>query len=160
MRFWRIFLAGTLAGVLIVQAGAAPKERATTSRLNHVGMRVKDVDESLKFYTKTMGFREAFSVKDREGKLASVWVQISRDTFLELSQADADHPVGFSHAAISVDNVNATVDALRQAGARVDDPHVGYTKALVTNVTDPNGLQLELFEVEPESLQKKAIDSW
>jgi hypothetical protein len=56
-----IFVAGTLLGVFITQLSAAPQEKATGLRLNHVGMYIKDFDESMNFYTKTMGFREAFS---------------------------------------------------------------------------------------------------
>ena len=37
-------------------------------------MYVKNMDESMNFYTKTMGFREAFSFKDKEGKPSLVYV--------------------------------------------------------------------------------------
>jgi catechol 2,3-dioxygenase-like lactoylglutathione lyase family enzyme len=153
------FAVGTLAGVLIMQAGAAPKENG--ARLNHVGMYVKNFDESMNFYTKTMGFRETYLFKDEEGKPAMAFLQISRDTFLELMPADADHPVGFSHAGIGVDDVKATIEALRQKGVKVEDPHVGLRmKALATDVIDPDGLRLEIIEFTPDSLQRKAIDSW
>ena len=32
--------------------------------------------------------------------------------------------------------------------------------AILANVTDLNGLRIELAELTPDSLQKKAIDSW
>lgn len=156
--FW-LFVLGTLAGMLIMQAAAAPKENAV--RLNHVGMYVKNMDESLNFYTKTMGFRETYLFKDEQGKPAMALLQISRETFIELMPADADHPVGFSHAAIWVDDVKATVEALRQKGVKVEDPHPGLRmKALSTDVLDPDGLRMEILEFTPDSLQRKAIDSW
>jgi Glyoxalase/Bleomycin resistance protein/Dioxygenase superfamily len=62
-----LFVAGTLLGIFITQPSAAPQEKVTGLRLNHVGMYIKDFDESMNFYTKTMGFREAFSFKDKEG---------------------------------------------------------------------------------------------
>ena len=156
--FW-LFVVGTLAGMLIMQAGAAAEENA--ARLNHVGMYVKNFEESMHFYTKTMGFRETYLFKDEEGKPAMALLQISRETFLELMPADADHPVGFSHAGIWVDDVKATIRELRQKGVKVEDSHVGLRmKALATDVIDPDGLRLEILEFTPDSLQKKAIDSW
>jgi catechol 2,3-dioxygenase-like lactoylglutathione lyase family enzyme len=155
-----IFVAGTLLGAFITQSSAAPQEKVTGLRLNHVGMYVKDFDESMNFYTKTMGFREAFSFKDKEGKPTLVYLQINRDTFLELAPANADHPVGLSHVGIWADDLRTTVTALRQQGVKVDDPRTGATKAPLTNVVDPNGVRLELLDFGPESLQRKAIDAW
>jgi len=160
MRGLLVFMAGTLAGMLIMQAGAAPQQKVSGLRLNHVGMFVKDLDESINFYTKTMGFRQAFSVKDKEGKPALVYLQISRDTFLELAPASPDRPLGFSHAGLWADDLKGTVAALRQQNVKLDDPHVGSTKAPLTNVTDPNGLRLEILEYPADSLQRQAMDSW
>jgi len=62
---------------------------------------VKDFDESMRFYTQTMGFRERPSLfKNAEGKPALAYLQITRDTFLELAPATADRPVGLSHIGI------------------------------------------------------------
>jgi catechol 2,3-dioxygenase-like lactoylglutathione lyase family enzyme len=159
MRGLGLFAAGAVVGMLIMQPGAAPQERTTTG-LNHVGVYVTNLEESLNFYTNTMGFRKAFTVKTPEGKLASVYVQVSRDTFLEVVPADAQHPPGFSHAAFWVDDVKATTNRLRRAGAQVQEPHLGMTKALVTDVFDPDGLRLEMLEMVPGSMQRQAVDSW
>ena len=160
MRGLVLFLAGTVFGIFTTQPSAAPQEKVTGLRLNHVGMYVKDFDESMNFYTKIMGFREAFSFKDKEGKPTLIYLQINRDTFLELAPASADHPVGLSHVGIWADDLNATVSALRQQGVKVDDPRAATTKAPLTNVIDPNGVKLELLDFAPESLQRKAIDGW
>jgi hypothetical protein len=42
----------------------------------------------------------------------------------------------------------------------MDDPRSGATKAVITNILDPDGVRLELLEYPPESLQGKAIDGW
>jgi hypothetical protein len=106
-----------------------------------------------------MGFRQAFSFKDGAGK-PIVYLQMSRDTFLELTPADATHPAGFSHAGIMADDVNSTVASLKQNGVKVEDVHVGGTKAPLANMFDPNGVRLELLSYPPESLQRKAIEAW
>ena len=163
MRWMRgvvLFMAGTAFGIFATQPSAAPQEKATGVRLNHFGIYVKDLDESMNFYTKIMGFHEAFSVKDKDGKPALVYLQINRDTFVELAPASADHPVGVSHIGIWADDVNKTVAILRERGVKMDNPISGGTKALLTNMFDPNGVRLELLEYPPESLQRKAIDAW
>jgi catechol 2,3-dioxygenase-like lactoylglutathione lyase family enzyme len=160
MRGLALFMAGIALGIFTTQPSAAPQEKVTGLRLNHVGMYVKNIDESMNFYTKVMGFREAFSFKDKEGKPTLVYLQINRDTFLELAPANADRPVGLSHVGIWADDLETTVSALRQRGVKVEDPRVGLTNAPLTNVIDPNGVRLELLDFAPESLQWKAIEGW
>ena len=154
-----LFAAGILAGMLMMQASAAPSQNGT--KLNHVGMYVNNMDASLDFYTRTMGFRETYLFKDDQGKLAMAFIQVSRETFIELMPADADHPAGFSHAGFQVNDERATIAVLRKKGVKVEDAHPGLRmKALSTDVLDPDGLRLELLEFTPDSLQRKAIDSW
>jgi len=160
MRGLTLFIAGTVLGIFMTQPSAAPQEKVTGLRLNHFGIYVKDLDESMNFYTKTMGFREAFSVKDKDGKPTIVYLQISRDTFLELAPSSADRPVGFSHVGIWADDLKTTVTSLRQQGVKLEDIRTGSTKAPLTNVVDPNGVRLELLEYPSESLQRKAIEAW
>jgi methylmalonyl-CoA/ethylmalonyl-CoA epimerase len=156
-----LFIAGAACGILFAtQPSAAPQEKPTGLRLNHVGIYVKNFDESMNFYTKTMGFRVAFVLNDKEGKPSLAYLQINRDTFLELAPTTADRPVGLSHVGIWADDLNATVAALRQRGVKVDDPRAAASHAPLTNAFDPNGVRLELLDYVPESLQKKAIDGW
>jgi catechol 2,3-dioxygenase-like lactoylglutathione lyase family enzyme len=160
MRGIMLFAAGTLFGMFATQPSAAPQEKPAALRLNHFGLYVKNLDESMNFYTKTMGFHEAFSVKDKDGKPTLVYLQIDRDTFVELAPAAADRPVGVSHIGIWADDLNKTVTILRERGVKMDNPISGATKSILTNMFEPNGVRLELLEYPPESLQRKAMDSW
>src|SRR3984957_20039399 len=150
-----LFAAGIAVGVILMQPMAAQQNQNPGLRLNHVGIYTKDFDESMRFYTKTMGFREAFSIKDKDGKPTLTYLQLSRDTFLELAPATAERPAGLSHVGFWPEDLNAAVAALRQQNVRVDDPRIGTTKAPLTNVTDPNGIRLELLDLAPGSLQRK-----
>jgi predicted enzyme related to lactoylglutathione lyase len=155
-----LFVAGTVFGILATQRSATPQDQNIGLRLNHFGIYVKDFDASMNFFTKTMGFREAFSLKDKDGKPTLAYLQINRDTFLELAPATADRPVGFSHVGLWSDDLNKTVTILRERGMKMDNPISGATKSLLTNMIEPNGVRLELLEYPPESLQRKAMDSW
>ena len=161
-----LFAAGIVVGSFLMQPGEAQQDKAAQQdrnpglRLNHVGIYAKDYDESMRFYTQTMGLKEAFTIKDAAGKPTLTYLQINKDTFLELAPATAQRPVGLSHVGIWPENLAATVAALRQHGVKVDDPRTGATLTSITNVTDPNGIRLELLDFLPGSLPKKAIDSW
>jgi catechol 2,3-dioxygenase-like lactoylglutathione lyase family enzyme len=155
-----LFAAGAAFGMLTTQPSAAPQNRTAGLRLNHFGLYVKDFDESMNFFTKTMGFREAFALKDKDNKPLLTYLQIDRDTFLEIAPATADHPVGVSHIGLWSDDLNKTVSVLRDRGVKMDNPISGATKSILTNMFEPNGVRLELLEYPPESLQRKAIDGW
>jgi len=155
-----LFGAGIVCGILMMQPSAAQSDKGKGLRLNHVGLSVRNYDEAVNFYTKTMGFREAFTVRDKEGKPSITYIQISRETFIELAPASPGAPVGVTHFGIWADDINSTAADLRRAGAKVEDVRVGRTNAPLTNVTDPNGVRIELVELTPESLQRKAVDAW
>jgi lactoylglutathione lyase len=155
-----LFAAGIGVGAFLMQPGTAQQSQIPGLRLNHVGIYVKDFDESMRFYTQTMGLREAFTIKDKEGKPTLAYLQINREQFLEIAPATGDRTVGLSHAGIWPLDLSGTVMALRERGVKVDDPRTGSTKTSITNAIDPNGVRLELLDFLPGSLPKKAMDDW
>jgi len=154
------FAAGLGVGAFFMSPSRAQNPPALGLRLNHVGIYVKDFDESMRFYTQTMGFREAFTIRNAEGKPVLAYLQITRDTFLEIAPSTAGRPVGLSHVGMWPRDMSATVATLRGRGVKVADPRIGSTKTSITNVIDPNGVRLELVDFLPGSLPKKAIDEW
>ena len=155
-----LFGAGLLAGVFMMQPSAAQPGQSLGLRLNHVGVFAKDYDASMRFYTQTMGFREAFTIRDNAGKPTLSYLQITKDTFLEVAPATGDRKPGLSHIGIWPENLAATVAGLRQRGVDVADPRTGSTKTSITNATDPDGVRLELLDFLPDSLPRKAMDNW
>ena len=156
-----LFVAGIVVGTVLMQPGAA-QEKRTGLRLNHVGIAVRDYDASLNFYTKVMGYRIAFKFPPSpDGKPTTTYFQISKDTFLEMAPASADVPAGVTHMGIETSDIKSTIAQLRAASGTVDDMRVsGPTKALLSNIRDPNGIRMELIELTPDSLHKKAEESW
>lgn len=155
-----LFASGIVVGVFLMQPSAAQQNQNPGLRLNHVGIYAKDYDESMRFYTKTIGLREAFTIKDKDGKPTLSYLQINRDTFLEVAPATGDRQVGLSHIGIWPENLNATVASLRERGVKVDDPRTSSSKTSITNAIDPNGVRLELLDFLPDSLPRKAMDNW
>ena len=154
-----LFTAGIAVGILLMQPGVAQQTPAPGLRLNHVGIFAKDFDESMRYYTQTVGLREAFTIRDAKGNPTLAYLQINKDQFIEIAPA-GERPVGLSHVGILPDNLNQTVAALRSRGAKMNDPATGKTLTTITNATDPNGVRLELLDFLPGSLPRKAIDEW
>ena len=161
LRGLTLFVAGIAVGTVMMQPSAAQDNNNSGLRLNHVGIAVKDFQESLNFYTKVMGFRVAYAMPSPDGKPTTTFLQINRDTFIEMAPASANLPAGLTHIGILTDDANATVARLRQAGATVADARSGgATGSRLTNVTDPNGIRLEVVEQPSGSMMRKAMDSW
>jgi catechol 2,3-dioxygenase-like lactoylglutathione lyase family enzyme len=159
MRGVMLFVAGILVG-LAVQTAVAQKR--TEVYVNHVGIAAPSVPDALAFYTQKMGFREAFRQTSPDGKLVSAYVQVSKNTFIEIQEANAQRPAGVSHFGLAVDSIEDAVKMFRAGGATASDPGApsAFSHARLANVTDLNGVRIELAELTPESLQRKAIDSW
>jgi catechol 2,3-dioxygenase-like lactoylglutathione lyase family enzyme len=159
MRGLFLFVAGILVG-LAVQVAIAQNQNRGIVGLNHVGISVPNLDKAVAYYTKTMGFPEAFRNFDDKGQPTLVYVQISRNTFLELQPASADRPPGISHFGVVVENMGAATAMFKQRRANVSETRVSGTKAILSNVTDPNGVRMELLELPPESLHRQAMERW
>src|ERR1700686_2666298 len=135
MRGLALFAAGVVVGVFMMQPSAAQENRNTGLRLNHVGIAVKDFQESLNFYTKVMGFRVAFAFPSPDGKPTTTLLHNNRDTFLEVAPARPNVPAGVTHIGIESADESASITRLRQAGATVSDARVSaQTKAVLSNV--------------------------
>jgi len=155
-----IFLTmGILIGSAMHGNTAAQPDRVPMA-LNHVAIAVPDLDAGIAFYTKAMGLKEAFTFRDDRGTPLS-YLQISRDTFLELQPASAERPVGFIHIGIEIADLRRAVDRFRRDGLSVQDPTVSArTKSLISQARGPDGLRMELLEFGPESLQRRVINAW
>ena len=159
MRGAMLFAAGLFVGLsvhVITGQGAG----SGVVMMNHVGINVPNIPEAVTYYTQKMGYQEAFRVFDEKGQPRLVYMHISKNTFLELNQANAQRPAGFTHYGLHVDDVTQAVAAFRKNGVTVSDTNTSDTKAILANITDPYMGRIELAELAPESQHQKAIQSF
>ena len=181
MKRFALFAAGlgvVVAGI-VLQPGAAQGQVAQGGpagkngyRATLVGVAASDFAKSQAFYERTMGFPVAFKFSSADGTRTNLFFQMGRNSFIEMQAAGGDVKPGLTHAHFVVDDLSATLAKLRQAGlaaaGRGGRPanavgEQGYSQNIFTkngNVYDPDGIRLELNELSPESLMKKAADSW
>lgn len=156
MRSSIVFVCGTLIGILI-QTAFAQRNNPGVLQLNHVGVAVDDFDESLAFYTETLGFDEAFRVNDDEGKARLAYLRVSDRTFVELAPATEEQPAGLTHFGLQVDDIDAVTAMFASRGGRPTEAFTGFTKAILSFIDDPQGVRIEISEYPPDSLPGRAL---
>jgi catechol 2,3-dioxygenase-like lactoylglutathione lyase family enzyme len=160
MRGLALFVAGTVVGLAATSLAQNLSPNQGVVGVNHVGISVPDVDKAVEYYTKTLGFPEAFRIKNAEGQIQLVYVQVSKNTFVEIQPSNAQRPVGISHFGIVVDNMAAATAMFKARGANVGPTNLSGTKAILSNIADPNGIRMELAELPPDSLHYQAMQRW
>jgi hypothetical protein len=56
--------------------------------------------------------------------------------------------------------MGAATAMFRERGANVSETRVSGVKAILSNVTDLNGIRMELAELTPESQHRQAMERW
>src|SRR5688572_6259043 len=158
MRASAWFLGGVIVGTALVQVSVA-QDRARRG-INHIGIGTKNYDAALAFYRDTLGAKEAFTIRNPDGTVRITYLQVSRDTFIELLPVAADQPAGILHVGIETEDLAASVATLRERGVTVADPTVGVSKARVARITDVDGVNIEVMQMGADSMQRQAIDAW
>ena len=154
------FVTGLIVGALATAAVAQSNRIEGNMGLNHVGITVENLPEAITTYNKMLGFGEAAVIRDDKGQPTLAFIQISRNTFIELAPASATNRPGLSHFGLEVRDAKAAVVGLQQKGVKIDAPRAGRTVSLITSTTDPFGVRMELSELGPESMLGKAIAGW
>src|SRR6185436_132312 len=123
MRSVMLFVAGLSVGLAVHVAMAQTGNKGVVM-MNHVGINVPNIPEAITYYTDKMGYKEAFRVTDDKGQPTLVYMYVSRNTFLELNQANAQRAPGFTHYGLHVDNAAAAVEMFKRRGVTVTPTNV------------------------------------
>lgn len=127
--------------------------------VDHIGIAVKSIDESLKFWEGTLGIKCHGVEEVAEQKVKTAFLPIE-DTEVELLEGTSpDSPVskfieakgeGIHHLAIRVDDLTAALEELKAKGVRLIDekPRLGAGGARIAFIHPKatGGILLELSE--------------
>ncbi len=100
------------------------------NRLDHVGIVVASIDESLKTYRDHLGFSLLERVAIPEQKVEAAFLQAHNSTIELIAPTDAESGTarflqnrgeGTHHLCYEVDDIAAAIDALRAQGVRLID---------------------------------------
>ncbi len=123
-------------------------------RILHTMLRVGDLQRSIDFYTRVLGMKLLRKSENSEYKytLAFVGYGAEKDeAVIELTYnwGVSEYELGsaYGHIALEADDIYATCDALRAAGAKITrepGPVKGGT-TVIAFVEDPDGYKIELI---------------
>ena len=124
-------------------------------RILHSMIRVNNLEESIKFYTKVLGMKILREKEYPEGKFSLAFLGYGKeaeDTVIELTYnwdtSYYEHGNAFGHIAIEVDDIYKICEEIKDKGAKVirdPGPMMG-SKLLLAFIEDPNGYKIELIE--------------
>ncbi len=121
----------------------------------HTMIRVNDLDQSVRFYTELLGMKELRRTDVPDGRYTLAFVGYgdeSSNTVLELTYNYGvdryDLGTAFGHLALGVSDIRASVEKLRDAGAKIirEPGPVKFGTTVIAFIEDPNGYKIELIE--------------
>lgn len=134
--------------------------RGLGMKFYYTGIRVRDMDESIAFYTDVMGMKllDRSKIITTNGEVASLKSPKS-DQILELNFYTRGSPYaspytvgeGLDHLAFKVGDVRKTVEEMRGRGVSIAlEPFVETDEegraGTLAYIRDPNGIWIELFQ--------------
>lgn len=132
----------------------------------HVGITVKNLEKSLKFYSEILGFQVLSRKENRELKIVSALIQIGQ-LRVEMFSPIEDAPsipklieygmegvgvrirerTGLNHLSIRVDNIDSVFENLKNNGIKfVVEPKLTGSGSKIAFFTDPDGTLIELIQ--------------
>ncbi len=126
----------------------------------HACFTVSDLERSIAFYRDGLGMTPAFDFTDENGRRFGLYLHAGGRNFVELFQGQLGEPAegqSFRHICLEVDDIEATVQELRDRGVEVSDPKLGKDQSWQAWIADPDGNRFELHQYTPESWQAPAL---
>lgn len=128
-------------------------------KLDHIGIAVKDLEESLKFYEDILGLKCEGTEVVEEQKVKVAFLPVG-DTEVELLEStDEEGPIakfiekkgeGIQHLAFRVENIEAAIEEMKEKGVKMIDEKPRYgaggAKIAFCHPKSTNGILVELSE--------------
>lgn len=124
-------------------------------KILHTMIRVKNLEDSIKFYTEVLGMKLLQRSDFPAGRFTLAFVGYGDDKddgSIELTHNwdtdDYDLGNGFGHVALGVTDIYGTCEAIRGKGGEVvrDPGPMKHGTTVIAFVKDPNGYMIELIE--------------
>jgi catechol 2,3-dioxygenase-like lactoylglutathione lyase family enzyme len=116
--------------------------------IDHINMKVKNLDESVKFYKNLFGF--VIKQEENQNKIDAPSKIIGNDSIkLCLYEVpDMSPEGGIAHFGFNVENFDEVISKCEELGVKIlYDGVINWEKSKSVYIVDPSGYELELGEV-------------
>lgn len=128
-------------------------------KVDHIGIAVGDLDETLKFYTEVLGMKLEGTEEVKEQKVKTAFLPLG-DTEIELLEStDKEGPIaryiekrgeGVQHIAYRVDDIEKALERMKEKGIRLIDEKPRYgaggAKIAFLHPKSTHGVLIELCQ--------------
>ncbi|MBN2739181.1 MAG: VOC family protein [Spirochaetales bacterium] len=123
--------------------------------LAHVCIKVKNLEETLKFYQDILGFRKVFDFTHK-GRLHGFYLEIGQRQFLEcFDERSGGNPAisPLSHICLETDDIDSMKQRLEAHGIEVSEKKLGGDQTYQVWFKDPDGIDIEFHQYTDKSSQ-------
>jgi lactoylglutathione lyase len=113
-------------------------------KLKYTTIIVKDMDESIKFYTEILGFK-IDSVHNPQLGATITLLKGEGDAMIELIKNSVNE-IGLYSVGMDVKDINTTLKELKSKGAKITMGPVPITVGTLAFIEDPNGAKIALIQ--------------
>jgi len=127
--------------------------------LGHNAYAVKDLNKTIDFYCKGLGFKELFTIKNDAGDPWLLYIKVNEREFLEFFPSNEEFTTNgsFKHLCLHVDDIHKELDGIKSRGIVPDGPVTqGKDNNYQAWLTDPDGNRIELMQLTAEALQLRS----
>ena len=128
----------------------APDQETQNYRLNHTMIRVKNIDESLKFFCDGLGLKETRRKENEKGRYTLIFLAAPKDESVEIELTynwDGGNlgtgSRNFGHLAYRVENIYETCQRLKDMGVTINRPPRDGHMAFVRS---PDNISIEILQ--------------
>ncbi len=133
--------------------------------IGHTAFNVRDMEKTVAFYEKSLGFKRAFDIaRPENGQPWIVYMYAGGNQFVELFYGGknvtpySDENAGFAHLCVAVDDIQEIWKKIVESGAPQDDaPKQGADFNWQCWTHDPDGNKIELMQLDEKSPQMTFI---
>ncbi len=134
-----------------------------TLKVDHIGIAVKNLDETLKFYEDVLGMECTGKEEVDEQKVRVAFLPVGDSEVELLESTDPEGPIakyidkkgeGIQHIAFRVDNIEQAIETMKEKGIRMIDEKPRYgaggAKIAFCHPKSTGGVLVELSEREDD----------
>ena len=122
-------------------------------KISHISLSTNNLKKTINFYKNILGFKIVHRFKNKNNKLYGVFFLIGKGTFLEIFNSYKKLKISepFRHICFEVEDLNLFKKKIKKFIFNTCISRGGTVKTLTCKIFDPNGIEIELCQIDKKS---------